>query len=413
MIRGLCAALLVCLALSAPALAQTETDDTVQDAPRAETGGAQTLEDIMRRQRGEDVDLEFRRSATGNPETGAGVTEQLGTRGFASDPELWRSLRFGDAEITSQVRSPGATLLVQDGGMGWLEFREGALSNYGRNFLIFTVVLLILFYIVRGRIRIDAGRSDQRIRRFKAIERFAHWLFAGSFIILGLTGLISLFGRKFIQLFNGSPDTYATVQSAYATVALASKWLHNNVAWAFILGLVMIFVLWVIHNLPSRVDIHWMMKGGGLFTKNSHPPAKKFNAGQKLIFWSCILLGGSIAASGVALLFPFEFPMFQATFDKLSAFGIESLPFYGPLPEVLTPHGEMMHAQAWHAIVSFALMGIVIAHIYIGSLGMEGAYDAMGSGDVDLNWAKEHHSLWVEEVQKKSDAGPKSATPAE
>ena len=413
MLRGICAALVVCLAFCAPALAQTETDEAPQATPRAETGGAQTLEDIMRRQRGEDVDLDFRRDNTGNPENSPSATSALGTRGFASDPELWRSLRFGDADITSQVRSPGATLLVQDGGMEWLEFREGSLSKYGRDFLLIVLALLTLFYLTRDRIRIDAGRSDKRIRRFNWIERFAHWLFAGSFIILGLTGLITLFGRKFIQMFSGSPETYETVQSAYATVALASKWLHNNVAWAFILGLIMIFVLWVIHNLPSRVDINWMMKGGGLFTKNSHPPAKKFNAGQKLIFWSCILLGGSIAASGVALLFPFEFPMFQLTFDKLSALGIESLPIYGPLPETLTPHGEMMHAQAWHAIVSFALMGIVIAHIYIGSLGMEGAYDAMGSGEVDLNWAKEHHSLWVEEVQKKSQAETKSATPAE
>lgn len=413
MLRGLCAALVVCLALGAPALAQSETGEVTQEAPRAETGGAQTLEDILRRQRGEDVDLDFRRNETGNPENSPSATSALGTRGFASDPELWRSLRFGDAETTSQVRGPGATLLVQDGGMGWLKFREGPLSKYGRDFLLFVIAVLILFYMARDRIRIDAGRSDKRIRRFTSIERFAHWLFAGSFIILGLTGLITLFGRKFIQLFSGSPETYETLQGAYATVALASKWLHNNVAWAFILGLIMIFVLWVIHNLPSRVDINWMMKGGGLFTKNSHPPAKKFNAGQKLIFWSCVLLGGSIAASGVVLLFPFEFPMFQLTFDKLSAFGIEGLPFYGPLPDTLTPHGEMMHAQAWHAIVSFALMGIVIAHIYIGSLGMEGAYDAMGSGEVDLNWAKEHHSLWVEEVQKKSGTASKSAAPAE
>ena len=71
------------------------------------------------------------------------------------------------------------------------------------------------------------------------------------------------------------------------------------------------------------------------------------------------------------------------------------------MPEVLAPHAEMQLSQLWHAIVSFALIGIILAHIYIGSLGMEGAYDAMGSGEVDLNWAKEHHSLWVEEVQAK------------
>ena len=105
--------------------------------------------------------------------------------------------------------------------------------------------------------------------------------------------------------------------------------------------------------------------------------------------------------------------MFAATFDKLRAVGITELPFYGPLPETLTPHGEMQHAQIWHALLSFVLIGIVLAHIYIGSVGMEGAYDAMGTGEVDLNWAKDHHSLWVEEVQAKTAEAPDTATPAE
>ena len=409
MIRVLCAVLAVCLALAAPALAQ----DAAGETPRAETGGAQTLEDILRRQRGEEVDLDFRRSATGNPETGAPETAPLGTRGFASDPELWRSLRFGEADVTSQVRGPGTTLLVQDDGMGWLQFRQGPLRVWGGYALLGMIGLLILFFLLRGRIKIEAGRSGEIIQRFAFIERFSHWLFAGSFILLGLTGLTTLFGRAFIGLFKDNPETYETLRGVYANLAWASKWIHNNVAWAFILGLVMIFVLWVVHNLPSRVDINWMLKAGGLFSKHSHPPAKKFNAGQKLIFWSCIILGGSIAASGVALLFPFEYPLFALTFDKLRALGIDALPIYGPLPETLTPHAEMMHAQVWHAIVSFALMVIVIAHIYIGSVGMEGAFDAMGTGEVDLNWAKEHHSLWVEEVQAKAGDAPKSTAPAE
>ena len=201
---------------------------------------------------------------------------------------------------------------------------------------------------------------------------------------------------------------------AYSTLATLSKWVHNNVSWAFMLALVMVFFLWVIHNIPNRLDLVWFAKGGGIIG-SGHPPAKKFNAGQKIIFWSVIILGGSISASGLALLFPFELNMFAATFEKMRAFGITELPFYGPVPEALTPHSEMMHAQAWHAIVSFILMGIIIAHIYIGSLGMEGAYDAMGSGEVDLNWAKEHHSLWVEEMETSglAEERPTGATPAE
>lgn len=373
---------------------------------RAETGGATTLEDILRRQRGEDVDMDFRRENIGDAEGGAATTDQLGTLGGASDPELWRALRFGEADITSQVRSPGATLLVQDSGMAWLQFREGPLSKWGGYFLLGVLAFLALFFLLRGRIRIGAGRSGVTILRFNFVERFAHWLLAGSFILLGVTGLITLFGRKGLIPFIG--------HDAYSTLATLSKWVHNNVSWAFMLALVMVFFLWVLHNIPNRHDLVWFAKGGGIIG-SGHPPAKKFNAGQKIIFWSVIVLGASISASGLALLFPFELNMFAATFEKMRAFGITELPIYGPIPETLTPHAEMMHAQVWHAIVSFLLMGIIIAHIYIGSLGMEGAYDAMGSGEVDLNWAKEHHSLWVEEVQSENSSAepPSGATPAE
>ena len=201
---------------------------------------------------------------------------------------------------------------------------------------------------------------------------------------------------------------------SFATIALASKWVHNNVSWAFILGLVMIFVMWVIHNLPDRTDINWLMKGGGIFTK-SHPPAKKFNAGQKLIFWSVIVLGGSISLTGVALLFPFELNMFAGTFEKMNAWGISNLLGLGDLRTELAPHEEMQYAQLWHSIVSFVLMAIILAHIYIGSVGMEGAYDAMGSGEVEEQWAREHHSIWAEEAAAEAakKPAPKGATPAE
>ena len=404
MIRSISAALVVCLSLLGPATAQTEAADVEETpAPRAETGGAQTLEDIMRRQRGEEVDLEFRREATGDPASGPVEGAPLGTRGFASDPELWRALRFGEADVTSQVKSPGATLLVQDGGMEWLQFREGPLTRYGRDFLLIVIFLLVVFYLVRDRIRIDAGKSGTTIQRFNFLERFAHWLLAGSFILLAITGLVSLFGRKGLIPLIGH-DTYATI-------AVASKWVHNNVSWAFILSLVLIFVFWVIHNLPNRTDLNWLAKGGGIFAAG-HPPAKKFNAGQKFIFWSVILLGGSISLSGLSLLFPFELPLFAPTFAKLNAFGVPGWFGMEALPETLTPHAEMQLAQLWHAIVSFVLIGIILAHIYIGSVGMEGAYDAMGSGEVDINWAKEHHSLWVEDVQSKQSSSGK-ATPAE
>lgn len=398
MLRALIA-LMLTLSFLSTASAQ---EKTVPD--RSATGGAQTLEDIMARQRGDDVDNSFRSDATGNPDSAADTSHQLGTLGGASDPELWRALRFGSADITASNNGPAATTLVQDGGMKWLKFREGPLAKYGGDLLMGTFILLTAFYFIRGRITIDGAKTGRTITRFKAIERFGHWLLAGSFILLGITGLISLFGRKVLIPAFG--------HEAFAFLAVGSKWIHNNISWAFMLALVMIFVMWVIHNLPHKSDINWLLKGGGIFSKG-HPPAKKFNAGQKLIFWSVILLGTSISVTGLALLFPFEINMFAATFAKLNTFGISGALGLGELRETLAPHEEMQYAQLWHAIVSFVLMAIILAHIYIGTVGMEGAYDAMGSGEVEEQWAREHHSIWVDEVMADTQAGSTKTTPAE
>src|SRR5690606_11974405 len=95
--------------------------------------------------------------------------------------------------------------------------------------------------------------------------------------------------------------------------------------------------------------------------------------GQKLIFWSVVLGGISLSVSGIYMLFPFSF----------------------------TDVNGMQMAQYVHAIIGVLMVAVIIAHIYIGTLGMEGAYEAMGSGTVDLNWAKDHHSAWGEEQQGK------------
>ena len=379
-----------------------------QEAPevdRTATGGAQTLEDIMARQRGEPVDDTFRSGATGDPDSAASMANQLGTLGGSSDSEVWRAFRYGAADITTQARGPAAAVLIQDGGMWWLKFRDGPLAQFGTYLLGGTLVLLALFYLIRGRIRIDGKKTGQTVTRFKAIERFGHWLMAGSFILLGITGLVSLFGRKVIIPLFG--------HESFSILAIGSKWVHNNVSWAFMLGLIMVFFMWVLHNIPNRMDLKWMAQGGGIFKKGVHPPAGKFNAGQKLIFWAVILFGASISLTGLSLLFPFELPMFAKTFVLLNATGLPQLLGFGELSTVLAPHQEMQYAQLWHAMVSLALMAIIFAHIYIGSVGMEGAYDAMGSGEVEEQWAREHHSLWVDQVKEKQAQAPAGGAPAE
>lgn len=370
--------------LAVPAFAQ-ETGDNA----RASTGGAQTLEDIMRRQQGIAIDDSFRSDLTGNPDAAAASSDQLGTLGGASDPDLWRALRYDSADITTQSRTPAATTLMQDGGMWWLQFREGPLLRIAVYLLGGTLLLLALFYLIRGRIRIHGEKTGRTIVRFKAIERFGHWLLASSFIVLGITGLISLFGRKVLIPAFG--------HETFSSLAIISKWIHNNISWAFMIALVIIFIAWVVHNLPDKTDLRWLAKAGGLFG-GEHPPAKKFNAGQKLIFWAVILLGGSISLSGLSLLFPFEFNLFSHTFSTLNALGVPGWVGAGDLPYPLSPQEEMQYAQLWHALVSLILTAIIFAHIYLGSVGMEGAFDAMGKGEVEEQWAREHHSIWAQEV---------------
>ncbi|NNU80385.1 formate dehydrogenase subunit gamma [Halovulum dunhuangense] len=396
------AAMLLTLGLGAAPMAAAQ--DAPEAEPRAATGGASTLEDILARQRGEQVDDAYRRLDTGDPDSAAGTVDQLGTLGFASDSEVYRALRYGTADVTVSTSAAAAGVLIQDRGMWWLQFRQGPLLTWGGYGLLGVIGLLAVFYLLRGRIRIDGPVTGEKILRFNSVERFAHWLLAGSFILLGITGLVSLFGRIGLIPLLG--------KDSYAVLAGASKWVHNNVSWAFMLALVMIFLFWVIENIPNRHDLKWLAKGGGLFSKGVHPPAKKFNAGQKLIFWAVIVLGGSISVSGLSLLFPFELPMFAFTFEKLNAIGVPGWLGMAPFPTELAPHEEMQFAQLWHAIISFVLMAIIIAHIYLGSVGMEGAFDAMGSGEVEKQWAREHHGLWVAELEEKT-ARKARATPAE
>jgi formate dehydrogenase subunit gamma len=330
---------------------------------------------------------------------GPGVTQP--ERHGPYDIEMWRKVREG---IRGQVSIPDkkAGQLVQSDGEAWRNFRNGPLPLYGSWAMAGTLALLALFFLVRGRIAIDHGWAGRTILRFNSLERFAHWLLAVSFIVLALTGLNILYGRYVLLPVLG--------KEAFAAMSQVGKLLHNYVAFAFMVGLLLTFVVWIRHNFPSWQDVTWLAKGGGMLVKGSHPPAWKFNAGQKILFWLVMLGGLSISLSGIALMFPFETAMFAKTFAVLNVFGLS-------LPTELTPIQEMQYASSWHAIVSLLLVCVIIAHIYIGTLGMQGAFSAMGSGEVDVNWAKEHHSLWADEELKRTEgtaqAGSPGVAPAE
>ena len=272
-----------------------------------------------------------------------------------------------------------AALLEQPQGREWRGFREGWLPWIAGIAVLGMLLALAVFYFTKGRIRLEhSEESGRKILRFNTFERFTHWLTAASFIVLALSGLNYIFGKRLLMPLIG-PD-------AFAAVAQWAKYAHNYLAWPFMLGLVFMMVVWLRDNIPNKIDVAWVKAGGG-FLGDAHPSAGRFNAGQKVVFWIVMLGGIAMSVTGVVLLFPFS----------------------------ATDINGMQLTQVVHAVIGVLFIAAIIAHIYIGSLGMEGAYDAMGSGQVDLAWARRHHDLWVEEQQAKTASGPqlgRGRTPA-
>ncbi|MCC1481655.1 formate dehydrogenase subunit gamma [Roseibaca sp. Y0-43] len=296
-----------------------------------------------------------------------------------SEEALFQALGT-EGVVSGRVSIPdqSAGNLIKPVNKDWAALHGNTVVTLSVIAVVGMLALLTLFYVVRGRIRVDSGLSGRTILRFNSIERFAHWTLASTFIILALSGLNLIIGKSVILPLLG--------EGAFGTLSAWGKIAHNYLAWPFMVSLALIFLLWVIENIPNKLDVEWIKVGGGLFKKGVHPPAKKFNAGQKVIFWSVILGGAALSYTGFMLLFP----------------GIAG------------SFTDWQFYQLIHALVAAGLSAIIIAHIYIGSVGMEGAFDAMGSGEVDENWAKEHHALWVEEVKGgKSGSAKGAATPAE
>lgn len=300
------------------------------------------------------------------------------------DAEMWRAIRKGVAGEVS-IQDEKAAVLVQSEGESFRVVQNSVLPVWGGWAMLGMIVLLASFFALRGRIRLEKGFSGQTVQRFSFLERFAHWLTAISFLLSALTGLDILYGRYVLKPLVG--------QEAFALLAQWGKYLHDYVAFAFMLGLLMMFVAWVRYNPITRVDLKWLARGGGMFVKGSHPAAYKFNAGQKMWFWIMALGGLSLAVSGICLLFPFTFHPFAWFFAAVNLLGFD-------LPTGLTAVQEMQLVLIWHAAVALILITLLLFHLYIGTLGMEGAVSSMTTGKVDRNWAREHHSLWLKKMEK-------------
>ncbi len=284
--------------------------------------------------------------------------------------------------IEGQIDQPDerARVLIQAAGRQWEYFHEVTLPWLGAIVILGTLAALAAGYFVLGRLRISEGRSGRKVLRFKAFERFAHWLTAVSFVVLGISGLNITFGKQLLLPLIG-PD-------AFSAFSQAAKYAHDFTSFPFVLGLVLIVVIFIKDNIPDKVDIEWFKQGGG-FIRSKHAPARRFNAGEKLVFWGALGAGAAVAVSGYLLLFPFY----------------------------VTNIAGMQIVQVVHSVIAILFVALILGHIYIGTLGMEGAFEPMWTGEVDFNWAKEHHDLWLEDqLAKGRSASPPEhprATPAE
>jgi formate dehydrogenase subunit gamma len=260
-----------------------------------------------------------------------------------------------------------SSVLMQPAGREWREFRIVVLRWIGGVAILGMLAILVIFYLTRGMVRLESGRSGRAIVRFGPFERFVHWMTATCFIVLAISGLNITFGRPLLLPLIG--------HEAFSEWSQWAKYAHNYLSFPFTIGVVLIFLMWFAGNIPNKVDVNWIKRGGGI-VGHDHPPAYRFNAGQKAIYWIVVIGGGLVAATGYELMFPFYLSNIEG----------------------------MQLAQIVHSVVAMLFMAVMLAHIYIGTIGMEGAFEAMGSGTVDVNWAKEHHGLWLEEQNARAGA---------
>lgn len=288
---------------------------------------------------------------------------------------VWREVRSGNEGYTS-LRGREMGVLVQSGGETWRQIRNGPVTFYGGWLVVIVMLILAAIYFAKGPIKLHDKASGRKIERFTLAERWAHWVMGISFVVLGITGLIILFG-KFVLL----PVIGYTL---FAWLSALSKNLHNFVAPLFAVSLLIFIIMFIKDNLPKSYDFSWFAKAPGFFA-GKHIPSGRFNGGEKAWFWGgVVVLCLALVGSGAVLLFP--------NFDQLRS--------------------TMQQMSVIHMVAGVLVIAASLGHIYLGTIGVEGAYQAMRSGYVDEVWAKEHHEYWYNDVKGGARSAPGGAVPA-
>lgn len=309
---------------------------------------------------------------------------------------MWRAVRESGTQ-PGYVSLPGPEMgqLVQEfvkypgsqyttAGEAWRQVRNGWLIPYGGAFMLIMLLAVALHYFTRGPFEVKGSPTGRAIERFTPVERAAHWSGAIAFVVLAVSGIVMAFGKFFLLPVLGL--------TLFGWLTFVLKTLHNLVGPLFAVSLVVMIVTFVKDNLPRRNDLAWLAKGGGFFG-NAHVPSNRFNAGEKILFWVGVLvLGLASVGSGLVL-------------DQL-------------IPQVAPTRGNMQVAHMIHGASSMLMMALFIGHIYMGTVGVKGAYAAMRHGYVDEAWAKEHHELWHDDIKagripaQRSGAGAPAADAA-
>ncbi|HJV73724.1 MAG TPA: formate dehydrogenase subunit gamma [Noviherbaspirillum sp.] len=279
----------------------------------------------------------------------------------------YASLPYPEAGVLIQ---PKAQFLGQDrattAGEAWRQYRNGPLTQIIGWLIAIVFLAFAVIYLIKGPIRLKEPRTGRLIERYTPFERMTHWTVAISFVTLAITGLLMLFGKYVLMPVFG--------RTLFGWLTYVGKNIHNFVGPLFLVSLVVMIVLFIRSNLPEKSDLAWIKNMGGM-VGNKHASAGRFNAGQKAWFWGGVVVLGLIAVgSGLVL-------------DKL-------------VPGIAYTRGTMQLANVIHLCSAGVLAAVSLGHIYVGTIGMEDAYKSMRTGYVDDTWAKEHHDLWYEKVER-------------
>ncbi|WP_288255033.1 formate dehydrogenase subunit gamma [uncultured Hydrogenophaga sp.] len=279
--------------------------------------------------------------------------------------------------IQGFVQYPGSRLTTA--GEAWRQVRNDWIIPYGGSLLLIVLVAIALFYFAKGSIKLHGAETGRKIERFTYFERAAHWVNATAFVTLAISGIVMAFGKFFLLPIMGA--------TLFGWLTYALKNLHNFVGPLFAVSLVVVIFTFIKDNLPAREDINWLLKGGGLLS-GKEVPSHRFNAGEKVVFWAGVFFFGLIVVGSGLFL------------DKL-------------LPVVEFTRANMQVAHMIHASAAALMMALFMGHIYLGTIGMKGAYKAMKTGYVDETWAKEHHELWYDDIKAGKIPAQRSANKPE